>query len=84
YFSKGEHGKEKPVCIKHQDISEVDLKKFVYAIVNNAPYAAIEPPLSEVELAFPTVSGIKHLNFNSFTSLWDEEFSSRYSATLFV
>lgn len=84
YLSKDERGRESAVCINHSDISEVDLKKFVYAIVNNAPLASFDPPLSEVQLTFPTVSGIKHLNFHSFTSLWDEEFSSRYSATLFV
>jgi tRNA A-37 threonylcarbamoyl transferase component Bud32 len=83
YFANSD-GADSAVCINHNDISEVDLKKLVYAIVNNAPAASIEPPLSEVELAFPTVSGIKHLNFHSFTSLWDEEYSSRYSATLFV
>jgi serine/threonine-protein kinase len=44
----------------------------------------IEPPLEKVALEFPTVSGIKHLNFSSFTSMWDEEFSTRYSPTLFV
>ena len=84
YFDSGNGKAESAVCINHNDISEVDLKKFIYAIVNNAPLAAFDPPLSEVELTFPTVSGIKHLNFQSFTSLWDEEYSSRYSATLFV
>ena len=84
YFAESERGEERAVCINQNDISEVDLKKFIYAIVNNAPLVTFEPPLPEVELAFPTVSGIKHLNFHSFTSLWDDEFSSRYSATLFV
>jgi serine/threonine protein kinase len=84
YLAENDHDSQSAVCINHSDISEVDLKKFVYAIVNNAPLVTFEPPLPEVQLAFPTVSGIKHLNFHSFTSLWDEEFSSRYSATLFV
>jgi tRNA A-37 threonylcarbamoyl transferase component Bud32 len=72
------------VHIKLSEIEQIDLKKLVYAIVTNAPHAVIEPALNEVALEFPTVSGIKHLNFNSFTSLWDEEFSTRYSPTLFV
>ena len=49
YFDKGNGGAESAVCINHKDISEVDLKKFVYAIVNNAPLASFEPALSEVE-----------------------------------
>lgn len=70
--------------IKLSEINQLDLKKLVYAIVTNAPHAVIEPALNEVALEFPTISGIKHLNFHSFTSLWDEEFSARYSPTLFV
>ena len=68
YFDRGKGEAERVICINHDAISEVDLKKFVYAVVNNAPLAAFDPPLSEVELSFPTVSGIKHLNFQSFTS----------------
>ncbi|MDZ4836869.1 MAG: serine/threonine-protein kinase [Candidatus Melainabacteria bacterium] len=72
------------VCVKLAQIDQLYLKKLMYAIVSNAPLAVIEPPLDKVALEFPTVSGIKHLNFHSFTSLWDEEFSTRYSPTLFV
>ncbi len=70
--------------IKLHEIHQLDLKKLIYAIVTNAPHAVIEPPLDQVALEIPTVSGIKHLNFQSFTSLWDEEFSTRFSPTLFV
>jgi tRNA A-37 threonylcarbamoyl transferase component Bud32 len=72
------------IHIKLKEISQIDLKKLIYAIVANAPQAVMDPPLDKVALEFPTVSGIKQLNFNSFTSLWDEEFSTRYSPTLFV
>ncbi|MBZ0188951.1 MAG: hypothetical protein K8F91_22090 [Candidatus Obscuribacterales bacterium] len=72
------------VHIKLTEIDHLDLKKLIYAIVSNASHAQIEPPLDVVALEFPTVSGIKHLNFHNFTSLWDEEFSTRYSPTLFV
>ncbi|MBA3859209.1 MAG: hypothetical protein C0507_20075 [Cyanobacteria bacterium PR.3.49] len=72
------------IVVKLSEIDQLDLKKLVYAIVTNAPHAEIEPPLDKVALEFPTVSGIKHLNFNSFTTMWDEEFSTRYSPTLFV
>jgi len=72
------------ISFKITDIDQIDLKKLVYALVTNAPHAVIEPPLEKVALEFPTVSGIKHLNFSSFTSMWDEEFSTRYSPTLFV
>lgn len=72
------------VHIKVNEIHQLDLKKLVYAIVSNAPHAVIDPPLDKVALEFPTVSGIKHLNFQSFTSLWDDEFSTRFSPTLFV
>ena len=72
------------IHVRLKEIEQLDLKKMVYAIVTNAPHAAIEPPLDKVALEFPTVSGIKHLNFHNFTSLWDEEFSTRYSPTLFV
>lgn len=72
------------IHIKLKEINQLDLKKLVYAIVTNAPHAVIEPALDKVALEFPTVSGIKHLNFSSFTNLWDEEFSTRYSPTLFV
>lgn len=72
------------VNIKLKDLEQVDLKKLIYAIVTNAPHAVIEPALDKVALEFPTVSGIKHLNFQSFTNVWDEEFSTRYSPTLFV
>ncbi len=77
---------EKPVeiSIKLREIEQVDLKKLIYAIVTSAPHAVIEPPLETVALEFPTVSGIKHINFSSFTNLWDEEFSVRYAPTLFV
>jgi serine/threonine protein kinase len=72
------------VHIKLKEINQLDLKKLIYSIVTNAPQAVIEPPLDKVALEFPTVSGIKYLNFQSFTNLWDEEFSTRYSPTLFV
>ena len=72
------------ISIKLKEIAQIDLKKLIYAIVTNAPHAMIEPPLDKVALEIPTVSGIKHLNFQSFTTLWDEEFSTRYSPTLFV
>lgn len=72
------------IQFKLKEIEQLDLKKMIYAIVTNAPHAVIEPPLDKVALEFPTVSGIKHLNFQNFTSLWDEEFSTRYSPTLFV
>lgn len=72
------------IHIRLKEIEQLDLKKMIYAIVTNAPHAVIEPPLEKVALEFPTVSGIKHLNFLNFTSLWDEEFSTRYSPTLFV
>lgn len=79
----GEHNNVE-IAMKLSEIDQLDLKKLVYAIVTNAPHAVIEPPLEKVALEFPTVSGIKHLNFSSFTSMWDEEFSTRYSPTLFV
>ncbi len=72
------------ICIKLKEIDQLDLKKMIYAIVTNASHAAIVPPLDKVALEFPTISGIKHLNFQNFTSLWDDEFSTRYSPTLFV
>ena len=72
------------IHIKLTDIDQLDLKKLIYAIANNAAHAEIQPPLNEVALEFPTVNGIKHLNFQNFTGLWDEEFSTRYSPTLFV
>ena len=83
-FQHPEEGRTTPVHIKLSEIDQLDLKKLVYAIVSNAPHAEIQPPLNEVALEFPTVSGIKHLNFQNFTGLWDEEFSTRYSPTLFV
>ncbi|MBK9621110.1 MAG: hypothetical protein IPO31_18190 [Candidatus Obscuribacter sp.] len=72
------------IHISLKDIDQLDLKKLVYAIVNSAPGATFTPPINEVALEFPTVSGIKQINFQDFTSLWDEEFSTRYSPTLFV
>lgn len=72
------------IHIKLREIDEVDLKKLMYSIVSNAPHTVIDPPLEKVALEFPTVRGIKHLNFQSFTSLWDDEYSTRYSPTLFV
>jgi len=72
------------IHIKLKEIHQLELKKLVYTIVTNAPHAVFEPALDSVALEFPTVSGIKHLNFHSFTSMWDEEFSTRYSPTLFV
>lgn len=72
------------VHVRLNEIDQLNLKKMIYAIVTNAPHAVIEPPLDKVALEFPTVTGIKHLNFQNFTSLWDEEFSTRYSPTLFV
>lgn len=72
------------IHIKLKELDQLDLKKLVYAIVTNASHAVIEPPLEKVALEFPTVSGIKHINFQSFTNLWNEEFSTRYSPTLFV
>lgn len=72
------------IHIKLKNIDQLDLKKLIYAIVTNASHAEIEPSLDKVALEFSTVSGIKHLNFHSFTNLWDEEFSTRYSPTLFV
>lgn len=71
-------------AIKVTEIDQLDLKKMIYAIVTNAPHVVIDPPLESVALEFPSVSGIKHLNFASFTTMWDEEFSTRYSPTLFV
>lgn len=72
------------IHLKLREIDQVDLKKLMYSIATNAPHAVIDPPLDKVALEFPTVSGIKHINFQSFTSLWDEEYSTRYSPTLFV
>lgn len=83
-FLPGDSPEPLAIHIKLKEIDQLDLKKLVYAIVTNAPHAVIEPPLDKVALEFPTVSGIKHLNFQSFTSLWDDEFSTRYSPTLFV
>lgn len=72
------------IAIKLSEVDQLDLKKLVYAVVTSAPHAVIEPPLDTVALEFPSVSGIKHVNFSSFTNLWDEEFSVRYAPTLFV
>jgi tRNA A-37 threonylcarbamoyl transferase component Bud32 len=72
------------IHIKLKELEQLDLKKLVYAIVTNASHAVIEPPLEKVALELPTVSGMKHINFQSFTNLWNEEFSTRYSPTLFV
>lgn len=72
------------IHIRLREIEQVDLKKLVYAIVTNAPHAVFDPPLESVALEIPTVSGIKQLNFHSFTSIWDEEYSARYAPTLFV
>ncbi len=83
-FQESDNPEHVEVQFKLKEIEQLDLKKMIYAIVTNAPHAVIEPPLDKVALEFPTVSGIKHLNFQNFTSLWDEEFSTRYSPTLFV
>jgi len=83
-FQHSDAQKAVEIHIKLKEIDQLDLKKLIYAIVTNAPQAVIEPPLETVALEFPTVSGIKYLNFQSFTSLWDDEFSTRYSPTLFV
>jgi tRNA A-37 threonylcarbamoyl transferase component Bud32 len=72
------------ISIKLSEVDQLDLKKLIYAVVTNASHAVIEPPLESVSLEFPTVSGIKHFNFSSFTNLWDDEFSTRYAPTLFV
>lgn len=72
------------IYVKLKELEQLDLKKLVYAIVTNASHAVIEPPLEKVALELPTVSGMKHINFQSFTNLWNEEFSTRYSPTLFV
>lgn len=72
------------IALRISEVDQIDLKKLIYAIVTNAPHAVIEPPLEKVSLEFPTVSGIKHFNFSSFTNLWDDEFSTRYAPTLFV
>lgn len=72
------------IALRVDEVDQIDLKKLIYAIVTNAPHAVIEPPLEKVSLEFPTVSGIKHFDFSSFTNLWDEEFSTRYAPTLFV
>jgi tRNA A-37 threonylcarbamoyl transferase component Bud32 len=72
------------IHIKLKEIDPLDLKKLIYAIVTNAPQTEFIPPLDQVALEFPTVTGIKHINFHDFTTLWDEEFSTRYSPTLFV
>lgn len=84
YFQVSPVSEPLEICVKLNEIDRQDLKKMIYAVVSSAPHVVIEPPLEKVALEFPTVSGIKHLNFNSFTSLWDEEFSTRYSPTLFV
>lgn len=84
YFQRTPKSEPVEVCVKLNEIDRQDLKKMIYAVVSSAPHVVIEPPLEKVALEFPTVSGIKHLNFNSFTNLWDEEFSNRYSPTLFV
>ena len=76
--------KTNDIHIKLKEIDPLALKKLTYAIVTNAPQAQFIPPLEQVALEFPTVNGIKHINFQDFTSLWDEEFSTRYSPTLFV
>lgn len=83
-FEEDHTHKQFNIHIGLKDIDQLDLKKLVYAIVNSAPGAAFTPPINEVALEFPTVSGIKQINFQDFTSLWDEEFSTRYSPTLFV
>lgn len=83
-FQEADNQEHVEIQFKLKEIEQLDLKKMIYAIVTNAPHAVIEPPLDKVALEFPTVSGIKHLNFQNFTSLWDEEFSTRYSPTLFV
>ncbi len=83
-FHNSQLQQEANIHIKLKEIEQLALKKLMYAIVTNAPTAVIEPPLEKVALEFPTVTGIKHLNFQSFTSLWDEEFSTRYAPTLFV
>ncbi|HEY9732792.1 MAG TPA: serine/threonine-protein kinase [Drouetiella sp.] len=79
-------GEKKPVdiTIKITEINQLDLKKMIYSIATNASHVQFEPPLETVALEFPTVTGIKHLNFSNFTTMWDEEFSTRYSPTLFV
>lgn len=83
-FASAENERTAELVIKLKEIEPLDLKKLVYAIVTNAPHATFEPPLDQVALEFPTVSGIKHVNFQNFTSLWEEEFSTRFSPTLFV
>jgi len=83
-FDSSAAKKTTQIHIKLTDIDQLDLKKLIYAIANNASHAEIQPPLNEVALEFPTINGIKHLNFQNFTGLWDEEFSTRYSPTLFV
>ncbi|MBS1954211.1 MAG: serine/threonine protein kinase [Cyanobacteria bacterium SZAS-4] len=83
-FQNPDDSSQVEIALKINEVEQIDLKKLVYAIVTNAPHAVIEPPLEKVSLEFPTVSGIKHVNFSSFTNLWDEEFSTRYAPTLFV
>ncbi|CAN5315090.1 hypothetical protein BH10CYA1_BH10CYA1_54610 [soil metagenome] len=83
-FQDQDAAKPVEISIKLSEVDQLDLKKLIYAIVTSAPHAVIEPPLESVALEFPTVSGIKHLNFSSFTNLWDEDFSVRYAPTLFV
>ncbi len=83
-FHKKTTSKPIDIHIKLTEIDQLDLKKLIYAVITNAPHVVIEPALDKVALEFPTISGIKYLNFNNFTSLWDDEFSTRYSPTLFV
>ncbi len=83
-FQPPEVAEHVDIAINLNEVDQLDLKKLINAIVTNAPHAVIEPPLESVSLEFPTISGIKHFNFSSFTNLWDEEFSTRYAPTLFV
>lgn len=83
-FDDGNVAKPVDIAIKITEVNQLDLKKLIYAIATNASHVQFEPPLESVALEFPTVTGIKHLNFSSFTTMWDEEFSTRYSPTLFV
>ncbi|MBX9941082.1 MAG: serine/threonine protein kinase [Candidatus Obscuribacterales bacterium] len=83
-FKEPSDEKEKNIYIDLRDLDHNDLKKLIYSITNSAPKAEFSPPIDQVAIKYPTASGLKQINFNDFTSLWDQEFSARFSPTLYV
>ena len=83
-FSEPNGLKEKNIYIDVRDLDHNDLKKLIYSITSSAPDAEFSPPIDQVAIKIPTSSGLKQLNFNDFTSLWDHEFSERFAPTLYV